>query len=539
MKISVVSGAPDARTADVLVYAAFAAAAAEGKGKEKKGKDGKKAKKAPKAGKGKKAEEGARPDFGGHLADVDEALGGLLLETAAREGFTGAAGQLFSMHTHNRVAASRVLLVGLGAHEKVTVDSYRKLAAAAVKLGERVKAKRIVLVVPEADTVREDARIEAAAEGALLAAYRFDRYLTKDKPTATVEELELAPAHAKSGARSRHDEAIARARAVTDGVTMARDLVNEPAGTLTPVEFARRAQDAGRKYGFKVTVLDERDLERERMGLILAVSAAARPYKPPRVVRLEYRPSNRGGKKPKKHIALVGKGLTFDCGGLDIKPADGMLDMKIDMSGAAAVLGAMTAIAQIAPRVAVTGYLGCVENGIGGNAYHPGDVLVSRKGLTVEINNTDAEGRLVVADCIDLCLTEEKPDILIDLATLTGACMVALGPTTAGVFSDDDDLAADIRTIGKRVGEDFWRLPLNDALLEQLKSNVADMKNTGLRYGGAITAALFLKQFVDGRATWAHLDIAGPADTDRDTDYTAKGGVGFGVRTLVGLIDPR
>ena len=190
------------------------------------------------------------------------------------------------------------------------------------------------------------------------------------------------------------------------------------------------------------------------------------------------------------------------------------------------------------PRVAVTGYLGCVENGIGGNAYHPGDIITSRKGLTVEINNTDAEGRLVLADCIDLALTEEKPDVLIDLATLTGACMVALGPTTAGVFSDDDELAEDIRTIGKRAGEDFWRLPLNEVLFEQLKSNIADMKNTGIRYGGAITAALFLKQFVDGRCTWAHLDIAGPADTDREWDYVQKGGVGFGVRTLVGLIDP-
>jgi leucyl aminopeptidase len=525
MKISVVSGAPDARTADVLVYAAFTAAPAqEGskKSRKKRKKDGSKG--------GQEGKADARASFGGHLSDVDDALGGLLVDTAVKEGFTGAAGQLFSFHTHARIAASRVILVGCGAAEKLTVDSFRRLAAVAVKQGEKVKAKRVVLVVPEEGELREDLRIEAATEGALLASYRFDRYLTKDKPTSTVEELELAV-----GSRGRHDDALDRARAICDGVSTARDLVNEPAGTLTPVEFARRAQEAGKKFGFKVTVMDEKDMERERMGLMLAVGAAAMPYKPPRVVRLEYRPS----KKAKKHIALVGKGLTFDTGGLDIKPADGMLDMKVDMSGAAAVLGAMIAVAQIKPRVAVTGYLGCVENGIGGNAYHPGDVLVSRKGLTVEINNTDAEGRLVLADCIDLCITEEKPDVLIDLATLTGACMVALGPSTAGVFSDDDDLAEDIRNIGKRAGEDFWRLPLNDALLEQLKSNIADMKNTGLRYGGAITAALFLKQFVDGRVNWAHLDIAGPADTDRETDYTAKGGVGFGVRTLVGLIDPQ
>lgn len=531
MKISVVSGAPDARTADVLVCAAFTAGEAPKSTKDRKrGKKEKKGKKNARSEARGGSTDPSASNFGGHLADVDTALGGILLDTANREGFTGAAGQVFSMHTHGRIAARRVVLVGMGAAERVSVDGFRKLAAAAVKQSEKVKAKKIVLVVPDAGEMREGARVQAVVEGALLASYRFDRYLTKDKPTSTVAELELSV-----GGRSAHDDAIARAQAVADGVCLARDLVNEPAGVLTPAEFARRAQDVGKKVGLKVTVMDERDLERERMGLMLAVAAAARPYKGPRLVRLEYRPK---GKTAKKHVALVGKGLTFDTGGLDIKPADGMLDMKVDMAGAAAVLGAMMAIARIQPRVAVTGYLGCVENGIGGNAYHPGDVLVSRKGLTVEINNTDAEGRLVLADCIDLCLTEDKPDVLIDLATLTGACMVALGPSTAGLFSNDDTLAEDIRTIGKRAGEDFWRMPLNDALFDQLKSNIADMKNTGLRYGGAITAALFLKQFVDGRATWAHLDIAGPADTDRETDYTAKGGAGFGVRTLVGLIDP-
>jgi leucyl aminopeptidase len=364
-----------------------------------------------------------------------------------------------------------------------------------------------------------------------LAHYRFDKYLTKDKEARALEEVELS---AGAAVRRGAEDALGYARVVSEGVCMARDLVNEPAGVLTPVEFAKRAQDAGKRAGFKVSVLDEKAIEKERMGLLLGVAAAASPYHPPRVVRLEYRPK----KKAKKHIALVGKGLTFDTGGLDIKPADGMLDMKVDMSGAAAVLGAMFAIAQLAPKVAVTGYLGCVENGIGGNAYHPGDVLVSRKGLTVEINNTDAEGRLVLADVIDWAITEDEPDLLVDLATLTGACMVALGPTTAGVFSTDDELADEIRRTGARMGEDFWRLPLNDELLSQLKSNIADMKNTGLRFGGAITAALFLKQFVADRTRWAHLDIAGPADTDKDWDYIPRGGVGFGVRTLVGLVEP-
>lgn len=532
MKISVVSGAPDARTADLLVYPAFAlpaqaagtakAAPAEGAKKPKKGKKAK--------GAGKSAQ--AEASFGRHLADVDDALGGLLSATARDEGFTGASGQSFLLHTHGRIAARRAALVGVGDPARLDVDGVRKLAAAAIRIGEKVKAKRVVLVLPELGELRGDARVAAAAEGAFLATYRFTRYLTKDKDKSesSVAELEIAgDVRSKTGAA-----AIERARAVTDGVCLARDLVNEPAGALTPVELARRAVAAGKEHGFEVEVLDEKDLARERMGMLLAVAQAASPYRPPRVVKLTYKPA----RKARRRIALVGKGLTFDSGGLDIKPADGMLDMKVDMSGAAAVLGAFVALARLKPRVALTGWLGCVENGVGGNAYHPGDVLTSRKGLTVEVNNTDAEGRLVLADCIDLAITEAKPDTLIDLATLTGACMVALGPTTAGLFTDKDELAEDIVRAGKRAGEDFWRLPLNEALMEQLKSSIADMKNTGLRFGGAITAALFLKQFVDGRAAWAHLDIAGPADTDRDGDYTAKGGVGFGVRTLVGLIDP-
>ena len=506
MKIAAVTGAPEARSADLLACAAFADA--------------------PATGRGKKKGSGLSPA----LQAVDSALGGLLAEVIAAEGFAGKMGQTVLLHTHGKLAASRILVVGLGATEKVGPDTIRRFAGIVVKTAEKVKAKKATLVLPEVDAVRIEVGVEAAAEGALLASYRFDRYLTKEKGGSTLTALEIAIT-----GRTRVDAAIGRAQAIAAGVAMARDLVNEPAGTLNPVEFAKRAQAAGKTAGFKVTVMDQAAIAREKMGMVMAVAKAAMPYTPPRVVRMEYRPKG----KAKKHICLVGKGLTFDCGGLDLKPADGMLDMKVDMSGAAAVLGAMLAIGRIKPDIAVTGYLGCVENGIGGNAYHPGDVLVSRKGLTVEINNTDAEGRLVLGDCIDLAITQQKPDLLIDLATLTGACMIALGPNTAGVFTDDDALAADIATIGKRAGEDFWRLPLNTDLAVQLKSNIADMKNTGARQGGAITAALFLKAFVDDRVNWAHLDIAGPAFSDKDTDYQPRGGAGFGVRTLVGLIDPK
>ncbi len=538
LKLVAVSGAPEARSADLIAFAVFAddgtgpkTAAAQTTVPEASKKASKKAStKATKTGPTKTAAKRAtKPSLPTELTHVDAALDGLLSELAAAEGFTGGSGQTLSIHTHGKLPATRVLLVGLGAADKAGPDAFRRFAGTVVRAAERCKAKKAIIVVPEDGAVRLEGRVQAAAEGALLASYRFDKYLTKDRSAPSLTEIELA-----LPTRAHVDASLTRARAVADGVCLARDLVNEPAGALTPVEFARRAVDAGRASGIKVAVLDEKAIARERMGMLLAVAKAASPYTPPRVVRLEYRPK----KKAAKHIVLVGKGLTFDSGGLDIKPADGMLDMKVDMSGAAAVLGAMVAIGRIRPDVAVTGYLGCVENGIGGNAYHPGDILKSRKGLTVEINNTDAEGRLVLGDCIDLAITEQKPDLLIDLATLTGACMVALGPSTAGLFTDDDALAEDIKTIGKRSGEDFWRLPLNDDLFGQLKSPIADMKNTGLRYGGAITAALFLKQFVDKRTTWAHLDIAGPATTDKDADYMVKGGAGFGVRTLVGLIDP-
>lgn len=524
IKLLAVSGAPEARTTDILAFAVFADRVDS------------KAAKGARAAKGasKKPKASKTATFPARLAAVDEALSGILSSVAVAEGFTGAPGQSLSVHTHGKISARRILLIGVGSTENLGPDTLRRFAGAVVKHAEKTRAKKVVIVLPDPDGIRVDACVQAAAEGALLATYRFNKYLTKDQSTSSVELVELA-----LSSRSNVDGALFRALAVAEGVNLARDLVNEPAGTLTPVEFARRAVAAGRSAGFKVAVLDERGIARERMGLILAVAAAAAPYTPPRVVRLDYRPLKKSPRsRAQKHVVLVGKGLTFDCGGLDIKPADGMLDMKVDMSGAAAVLGAMVAIARIKPDVAVTGYLGCVENGIGGNAYHPGDILKSRKGLTVEINNTDAEGRLVLADCIDLALTQHKPDLLIDLATLTGASMVALGPSTAAVFTDDDSLAEDVKSIGKRNGEDFWRLPLNDDLLVQLKSPIADMKNTGLRYGGAITAALFLKQFVDGRAPWAHLDIAGPASSDKEGDYTPKGGAGFGVRTLVGLIDP-
>jgi leucyl aminopeptidase len=468
----------------------------------------------------------ARPT---EVAEIDDALQGLLWEAAVDEGFKGDDGQTFVFHTHGKIAARKVALIGLGVPSALLEDSARKLGGRTVKAAGELKTAALVLPSFASSPV---VAVEACTEGALLADYRFDRYLTDNPKKPTLETLTIL---VDKGDEKSAAKGLVRGEAIAAGVVLARDLVNECPMALTPAKLAEEAKTHGKKAGLTVEILDEKAIEKERMGLVMAVSRAASPYTPARVVVMRYRPA----KKAKKHVALVGKGLTFDSGGLDIKPAAGMLDMKVDMSGAAAVVGAMIAIARLKPDLEVTGYLGCVENGIGGNAYHPGDVLTSRKGLTVEINNTDAEGRLVLADVIDFAITKDKPDLLIDLATLTGACMVALGPTTAGLFTADDVLAEDIRNAGIRVGEDFWRLPLNPDLAAQLKSPIADMRNTGDRYGGAITAALFLKRFVDDRVRWAHLDIAGPATNEKDHAYSAKGGTGFGVRTLTALLAPR
>lgn len=461
------------------------------------------------------------------LEDINKALDGHLIKSAHHEGFEGKIGQKYLLSTLGKIEAKYVLLVGLGTKKQVTQDIYRKAAGSVFKAAHTKRLESIAIELFTDDKKEQECAIQAVAEGCFLAAYRFDKYLTEDKQEDYVKHIQLLTHHKAHEAK----QAIDCAKAISDSVCYARDLVNEPPSILNPSEMAKRAEHAGKAHHLTVNVLDEKALAKENLNLLLAVGRASAQYAPPRMVRIAYRPT-----KAKKHIVLVGKGVTFDTGGLDIKPPAGMLDMKTDMAGSAAVLATLLAVAKLKPHVAVTGYMGLVENGIGSRAYHPSDIITSRKGLTVEIDNTDAEGRLVLADVLDYAQEKDKPDILIDLATLTGACMVALGPTTAGVFTDDEDLCKRIKSAGKECGEDFWQLPLNSDLNDQLKSPVADLKNCGDRWGGSITAALFLKRFIHEGVTWAHLDIAGPATCSKDHPYMAKGGSGFAVRTLIEMI---
>ena len=419
--------------------------------------------------------------------------------------------------------------VGLGKAFEQSMDIYRRSGGKAYKIAQKMRAKKVAFFLPEHNTVPIFDVIQAVAEGFRLASYKIDRYLTKDKHENYVRELEI---NLNEEPLSEYKQALVRAQEIAESVCLSRDLINEGPMELNPIRLAKIAEQTAKDSGLEIDILDEKKLKKENMRLLLAVASASSEAAPPRLIRLSYKP-----KKPSKRvIALVGKGVTFDTGGLDIKTADGMLDMKVDMSGAAAVLATMKAIAKLAPSVNVVGYMGCVENGVGPHAYHPGDILISRKGTTVEIANTDAEGRLVLADAINYAQERDKPDTLIDVATLTGACMVALGQKTAGIFSNDDALCQALILSGKNTGESFWRLPILKELKDVIKSPIADIKNCGDRYGGSITAALFIEEFINPNVKWAHLDIAGPATTNKYHPYNSVGGVGFAVRTLVDFI---
>lgn len=459
------------------------------------------------------------------IKQLDKQISGYLIEAANEEGFSADEGQSYITNTLGQTEAKSIALLGLGDPHQQNIDLFRRAGGEAYKLAQKKRSKKIAFIVPKKTTVALFDVLQALTEGIQLASYQFDRYHTKDKKQNYVKEVEF---HLPSDPTAEQKAALVRAQDIARAVATARDLINEGPMELNPEKFAKHASDLAKEFSLNIDILDEKKLKKEKMNLMLAVASAAQSISPPRLVRLLYQP-----KKPNmRKIALIGKGVTFDSGGLDIKTAEGMLDMKIDMSGAAAVLGTMCAIAKLQPRVEVVGYMACVENGVGPHAYHPGDILVSRKGITVEIGNTDAEGRLVLADAINYAIDRDKPDTIIDVATLTGACMIALGLKTAGLFANDDALCESLIAAGRAAGESFWRMPLNPALKEVIKSSLADIKNVGDRYGGSITAALFLEEFIEKGIKWAHLDIAGPATNSKPHAYLPIGGVGFGIRTI-------
>jgi leucyl aminopeptidase len=464
------------------------------------------------------------------LADLDKRLAGHLRATADEESFRGAADSILTLQTRGRLSTDRVFVLGLGPRERTTPEALRQASARAVRAAAHASAGVLELVLPGVAPVEEEVR--AAAEGALLGAYRFDRYRSeKAKNHRPVKTLRLLLP--KGAALEPARAALALATEISEAVCWARDLVNEPAGVMTPKRLAEEAKEMAKRAGLQFQSLGRSEIEKLRMGMFLGVAQGS--SEKPRLVSVKYQPKGAGRDAPP--LAIVGKAITFDSGGLSLKPVDGMLDMKTDMAGSAAALAAMRVIAHLAPPFPVHAFLGACENMPGGRAYKPGDVLIARNGKTVEITNTDAEGRLVLGDVLTWAC-EEKPFGVIDLATLTGACVVALGHWTTGAFGPDSDLMSGLLAAARQSGEDFWRLPLTEWVKDSLSSDVADLKNCGERWGGAISAALFLREFV-GDVPWVHLDIAGPSFSSKERGYIPKGGTGVAVRTLVEYVRNR
>ncbi|HET9450267.1 MAG TPA: leucyl aminopeptidase [Aggregicoccus sp.] len=484
------------------------------------------------------------PLFEGELGDksaaelgaLDAALDGVLRTAAAQEGFKGKAEQSLVLHTHGRLKAQRVLLLGLGAQARFTPEVLRLATGRAAKSAQRLKAANLVLLWPAAAQPLE-ACVQAVAEGLVLGAYRFDRYKTQGRDAngagariASVKLLLTGGVEKDRALQAALDHGVR----VAEATNWARDLVNEPPNVVNPTRLAEAAQEAAKEGGLKATIGGRKEIQRLKMGMFLGVTQGS--AEEPRLIQVSYVPKDPQQAK-RAPLALVGKAITFDSGGLSLKTAEGMVDMKTDMAGSAAVLGAMKVIGALKPPFPVHAFIGACENMPSGTAYRPGDVLTSRLGKTVEITNTDAEGRLVLGDILSWA-AEHKPAQLVDLATLTGACMVALGHYIVGAFGDDEETMEAVLGAAWSAGEELWRMPIHELQKDALRSEIADMKNSGERWGGAINAAHFLREFV-GETPWVHLDIAGPSQSPKERGYHGKGATGVGVRTLVELVRRR
>ncbi len=469
----------------------------------------------------------AVPAFEGGLgaaaSALDQQLNGLLAKAMAGSRFTGAAGQTLDIVAPHGLDAGRLLLVGVGPQDKVDAMAVETGAAHAFQAVKNSGAKTLVLRLP-----REPAHLVArAAFGIRLAAYRFDKYRTTEKadkkPSITTVKFAVDDPNAVRAAYEKES-------GLADAIMFARDLVSEPANILFPAEFARRVKELER-LGLEVEILGVEEMTKLGMGALLGVGQGSRRESQFAVIQWK------GAADPAAQpIAFVGKGVCFDTGGISIKPAEGMEEMITDMGGAAAVTGLMYALASRKAKANVVGILGLVENMPDGNAQRPGDIVTSMSGQTIEVINTDAEGRLVLADALWYCQNRFKPKFMVDLATLTGAIIIALGKDVAGMFSNDDDLSAKLLAASAATGEVLWRMPMPAQYEKLLDTPQADMKNIGTRHGGSITAALFIRKFVNG-LPWAHLDIASTAWKPGSTVPTIpSGATGFGVRLLDRLV---
>ena len=451
------------------------------------------------------------------LDQLGEEIATLVKQKASRLGFTGKEDSLLVVDTPGGTVGS-VYLAGLGSADGATPDPWRRGIALAVRQAGKDRNKRIMALPGGAATPEVHS---ALAEGALLSEYSFERYKSGPDPSEKPEPIEELLVHGGD------ERSLARGSLNAIAQNFARDLVNEPGNVINPATLAEKARKMAEDSGIEFTLLDEKKMKDLGMNGIISVGGGS--HTPPRLIHMVYRPSG----DPSGKIAFVGKGLTFDSGGLNIKPGDSMRSMKGDKTGACNVIAIMKAVSELKPDLEVHGFAGMAENMPGGGAYRPDDIIKMLNGKTVEVDNTDAEGRIVLGDVLAYA-SRQEPAVMIDMATLTGACAVALGPYTAGIFGNDAALAASFREASRRTGERVWELPMDDERLKKkIRSEVADVVNSGGRYGGAITAAMFLREFVGEGIKWLHVDIAGVDSSDEEYGYYRKGATGFGVRTCL------
>jgi len=464
----------------------------------------------------------------GFLKDLDEITGGVISSVIESEELKGKEGETVYLHLvgNSAIKAGRLLLVGVGERAEYTTTQVSQMAGTAVRALRGKNAKSIA-VVPRLDgNVEEIASV--VVEGSFISLFDPDKYRTSDKEEREITRLVVVLDGADETGLKR---GIERGQIIGECVNFTRDLANEPGAYMTPTIMAERAREVANEFGLSVDVLDEARMEQEGMGSLLSVARGS--DEPGKLIVLKYTPSN-PPEENEELLAFVGKGITFDSGGISIKPGENMELMKYDMSGCATVMGAMRAIGQLKPPIPVLGVIPCAENLPSGKATKPGDVVRAMTGKTIEVINTDAEGRLVLADAIAYS-KKLGATTIVDMATLTGAVSIALGDVNVAVLGTDQELIDEIIMAGKEAGEKYWQLPLDKEYSRQIKSDIADIKNVGGRKAGTITAAAFLKEFADG-VSWAHLDIAGTAWADEAKPYRSKGPTGIAVRTLLKIV---
>lgn len=462
----------------------------------------------------------------GEAAELDRALGGAISDAIDSGDFAGNLGDKLMMRPIKGIKAQRLLLVGLGPARSLNPEAMRVMGGTATRESISVKASSVALLLPSPIPKRIGAQgaAEAVAEGAGLGGYLFEGYRSKDRKTGP-ESIRIVNSDRKS---SRAVSVGVKAGvAIAESAAVARDLVNHPANVATPTMLAEHARKLGKEYGFKTEVLGPREIDKLGMGGIKAVAAGS--SQPARVIVMRH-----SGGRNKRPVVLIGKGLTFDSGGISIKPAENMDRMKSDMAAGAAVIGALAGIARLKLPVNVVGIVPSTENMGGASAFRPGDVLTMIDGQTIEVISTDAEGRLILADSLGYA-RKMDPMAMVDMATLTGACVIALGHDASGLLGTDNALMGRIEKAADATNERVWRLPLWEEYFEMIKSDIADMKNAGGRPAGAITAACMLSKFA-GEVPWAHVDIAGTAWAEKQKGYIPKGGTGVGARLLIELV---